>query len=605
MPSSNSSDNPEPQTTRKASKRAYACVHCKSLKVRCEFLADQGICKRCLEGEFECVPRTRKKRKPAPSHEELQERTFEQDRQIAALLAQWDKMRLSGRVRQLVSESGNYFSLSPPFPLNEPTTQTHGKRRALRRKLLQSLISLEGELPGLLRRRLCQDYFWGRYPQLTDILSRYFERVNPYFCLLDPALYSDPSELIWSSPFLFTAMCAVASRYDVAHPELSPQAYAFARNAAATALTDGSIGLDVCQAYMLLAVYPPPHKRWADERTWVFMGISIRMAIELKLDQPPQSIHDTRQCLNRTRTWLHCFCGDAFYAIQQGKLPMLSLDDYLARNSAEWYRLSDVPYDIYLCACIRILLRAAEWRVHRYENENDLVPFCLKADAEICAITDFWTTVFVQVRGVQPPNSVHVFRATNLQLVAAYIRLAILGDAFQHAPKETITADAEILHRALASAREVIDIALEQSRVGPHFPNTMDSHWLFLSFATAFLINLLRPRFEHLLFSETRQEILRLAKEVIAATEQVAVNAKHAPALYSRFLSSLLKNRDAFYVEGRDPRPPDVFEWSNVAPSTPIETGVDELLFQRDFTLDYFLQSINWQESNWEQPYYM
>jgi hypothetical protein len=46
------------------------------------------------------------------------------------------------------------------------------------------------------------------------------------------------------------------------------QAHAFARDAAAMALIDGSTGVDICQAYLILAVYPMPKKKFADDRSW-------------------------------------------------------------------------------------------------------------------------------------------------------------------------------------------------------------------------------------------------------------------------------------------------------------------------------------------------
>lgn len=96
------------------------------------------------------------------------------------------------------------------------------------------------------------------------------------------------------------------------------------------------------------------------------------MAIELELNQPPPPTYDEREALNRTRTWLNCYCVDGSHATQYGKLPMLSLDDYLARNSREWYRSSpmNTPYDIHLCAYVQILMQLAHWREYM-KHEGD------------------------------------------------------------------------------------------------------------------------------------------------------------------------------------------------------------------------------------------
>jgi transcriptional regulatory protein LEU3 len=96
----------------------------------------------------------------------------------------------------------------------------------------------------------------------------------------------------------------------------------------------------------------------------VSLGRTNRMAIELELDQPPPPDCDERQALNRTRTWLNCYCVDGSHAIQFGKMPMLRLDGYLARTSQDWYRssLMNIAYDIHLCAYVQMIVIMARWR---------------------------------------------------------------------------------------------------------------------------------------------------------------------------------------------------------------------------------------------------
>lgn len=53
----------------------------------------------------------------------------------------------------------------------------------------------------------------------------------------------------------------------------------FARDAAGKALVDGSISIDVCQAYLLMAVYPRPGKKWDKDRSWMLMGVAIRFVL--------------------------------------------------------------------------------------------------------------------------------------------------------------------------------------------------------------------------------------------------------------------------------------------------------------------------------------
>lgn len=88
------------------------------------------------------------------------------------------------------------------------------------------------------------------------------------------------------------------------------------------------------------------------------------MAIELGLNQPPPPTCNERERLNRTRTWLNCYCVDASHAIQFGKIPMLNLNDHAARTSRDWYKSSpmNMPFDVHLCGYVQILILMAEWR---------------------------------------------------------------------------------------------------------------------------------------------------------------------------------------------------------------------------------------------------
>ncbi|CCM03291.1 uncharacterized protein FIBRA_05419 [Fibroporia radiculosa] len=103
-----------------------ACTHCKFLKarpfsfsirslrliaptppnqIRCEFIPEENICVRCKSGGHDCVSQGRKKRKAAPTHEDLQERSYSQDLQIQSLLRQLDEIRAHSRTRYWISQA--------------------------------------------------------------------------------------------------------------------------------------------------------------------------------------------------------------------------------------------------------------------------------------------------------------------------------------------------------------------------------------------------------------------------------------------------------------------------------------------------------------------
>ena len=59
----------------------------------------------------------------------------------------------------------------------------------------------------------------------------------------------------------------------------------FAKHAAATALIDGWKSVELCQAYILMAVYAVPARRWEEDRSWLYIGLAIRLATDLNLHQ--------------------------------------------------------------------------------------------------------------------------------------------------------------------------------------------------------------------------------------------------------------------------------------------------------------------------------
>lgn len=50
----------------------------------------------------------------------------------------------------------------------------------------------------------------------------------------------------------------------------------FARDCAGKGLVEGIRSVEVCQAYLIMAMYPEPKKKWAEDRSWLLMGVAIR-----------------------------------------------------------------------------------------------------------------------------------------------------------------------------------------------------------------------------------------------------------------------------------------------------------------------------------------
>ena len=70
-------------------------------------------------------------------------------------------------------------------------------------------------------------------------------------------------------------VCAIASRFFTERPIYATMMQ-YAQLAAGTALISGNKNVEMCQAYLLLSVYPLPARKWEDQRTWLYLGLAVR-----------------------------------------------------------------------------------------------------------------------------------------------------------------------------------------------------------------------------------------------------------------------------------------------------------------------------------------
>ncbi|KAG6818171.1 hypothetical protein H0H87_000076 [Tephrocybe sp. NHM501043] len=246
-------------------------------KVKCEFKRGESSCRRCQTGGHQCLARSRKKRKAAPTHEDLQAKAHYQDLQIQQLLLEFDKLKADNRIRESMTRAQ---SIRPPdIKKSLMLRRWSSTARTPEESIKQNFLPRTGNQtsnetlspPDIVT--YCELYA----EEIVYLFKMFFDRVNPFFSILDPELHT-PENLIWTCPFLFTVICAVASRYYEEKPTMYMMAMEFARDAAGRALIDGSKSVDVCQAYLLMSVYPVPKKKWAEDRSWLLMGVAIRYA---------------------------------------------------------------------------------------------------------------------------------------------------------------------------------------------------------------------------------------------------------------------------------------------------------------------------------------
>ncbi|KAL0566819.1 hypothetical protein V5O48_015183 [Marasmius crinis-equi] len=409
-----------------------------------------------------------------------------------------------------------------------------------------------------------------------DDVERLFEifytRVNPFLSMLDPAIHT-PSSTFARCPFLFTVICAVSSRYYAEKSEIYPIAMHFAKHSAANALVDGWKSVELCQAYFLMSIYAVPARRWEEDRSWLYTGLAIRIATDLNLHTlpttKPHNEKQEREMLNRTRVWMMCFNLDRSTATQFGK-PSTIKEDYIVRNSDDWYKKSqyNLDYDVHLCAHTALLKIVARFHEEIFSDPSspsglnkdvDFRTVTLKHDGYLIQFEEQWSQRFKEQ--LKPDDPGAAIRCSLLPFLVTYSRLVMFSFGFQQAFQRGLRSGDEIfLQKCLESAKGVITCMVDSLAPSGYMRYAPDGHFVFTAFASAFLLKLLRPEFSNFLPKEEGSEIYQLIGRLIQtlSSPNLAIDDRHTPKLYARFLAGLLSHhrRDGATVGRLQPQPP-------------------------------------------------
>lgn len=391
--------------------------------------------------------------------------------------------------------------------------------------------------------------------EAESLFQIYFDNINLSVSLLDPVLYT-PHTTFYRSPFLFTVICAISSRFYFQRPELYSQLMHYALQAAGWALINGAKNVEMCAAYILLSLYPEPKKKWEDQRGWLFLGLAIRAATDLNLNLPITakftSESHAREMLNRTRIWLNCFNLDRSTGSQHGKPPIICINDYMAKNSENWWKSS--PYnmknfDIHICAYNAELQVMGKFLAQIHSNSNtptgfskDAERIATETDEELKQLQSKWSATLKEADVNDPQGS---FRTGLLTLAYPYARLIALSYGFQHAFGKGTTTENPFLTRCMEAAFDVVvpvleDLCRPSQRI--YLRHGPEAQSVFITFASAFLVKLLQPKFSSFLSLQKRHEIRQLVQRVVdlLGSNEIAIDDRHGPKLYSKFLRNLL-----------------------------------------------------------------
>ncbi|EJD43975.1 hypothetical protein AURDEDRAFT_185270 [Auricularia subglabra TFB-10046 SS5] len=395
------------------------------------------------------------------------------------------------------------------------------------------------------------DYGIVTLDEVDALFEIFYKRVNPALSILDEQLHT-PVAVRKRCPFLFTVVCAAASRYYLKRPELYPMLMHFAKKQAASSLIDGWKSVELCQAYFIMGDYAPSARRWEEDRSYLYKGLAIRIAMDLNLHQPsrakPVDEMHAREILNCTRTWLICFNIDRSASTQFGKCATLPSEDPVVRASKEWYQSSPYnhPYDVHLCAYVQLLRLMTQFHDIVQDkgamtmNKNiDYLSVARIYDDQLTAFKEEWTERFRQTSDPKDPAA--VYRVHLMPVIVNYCKLVMYSFGFQHAFEKGLARGDPFFLRCWNAATSVVRGMSDVLGPTGFLRYTAECHFVFGTFASGFLFKLLRPEFAAMVDADQKKSILSLVTRLADVLERNAIDDTHAPRLYARFLYSLVR----------------------------------------------------------------
>ncbi|KAJ7073939.1 fungal-specific transcription factor domain-containing protein [Mycena amicta] len=404
--------------------------------------------------------------------------------------------------------------------------------------------------------------------EVVALFKIYFEHVNMHCNLLDSNFHT-PSLVCSRSPFLLTTICAIASKFYDRNPELHNQLTEMAKKLAFSVPARGYKSLEIVQAYLLLALYGcGAVERYEQDKTWLLLGMGIRMATDLNLHRKTAVASDEtedgrardNEVHNRERTWLLCFCLDRSFSAQMGK-PYSIREDFVIRNAQQWARSPlAIGTDAGLAGYAelqRIMSRSLDMLYSGTDSGSGLLEnsdslLMIKTfEAQVNSWRQHWMdTVFNEEITSQPWFE---YRQYISQFYYHYAMLVLNSFGLQNAMERESLNIGHFFIRCHSSATSCAILVRDQLGPRGYMRYSPDSHFVQTSYAVLSLLKLIRPEFQAFLEHET--ETIALVKEVADVLERIAANPLHTPALYSKFLKALTSVRLEAPTPGGESKP--------------------------------------------------
>ncbi|QRW10677.1 Fungal specific transcription factor domain [Ceratobasidium sp. AG-Ba] len=395
--------------------------------------------------------------------------------------------------------------------------------------VLRALINERSRLPDILLDKIVG-------PQEANRLFKSFmDNWNHGLGLLDPRLHS-PRTVLQRCPLLFTVVLAIASRDYQDRPDLHAHLMQHAKLSAAAALTDGWKSADTVQALLLMASYPPPVARYTEDRTSLYIGMAVRMALDRNLDRASgvqwRTPEEKAELDNHIRTWRACVLLDRSSAVKFGRNP--SIRDIGSLSYAPTGRDAQTIFEIRIFGVVNHFLYIAK----SGHMANDYLARIRDANADIDGISD-------EIRHtpqLEPNTEYGAFSMQLLNLTMDYALMVINSFAFTKELESGNTTGGIYLGECMKLATSSVARVLDRLVLFRQFKYSPDAWFEYASFSAAFLIKLMRPQFANYV---DRPRIAGLIKRLVDMYRSPAVALRtdnHLPRLMSQFLENAARN---------------------------------------------------------------
>ncbi|GAB1527390.1 hypothetical protein RhiTH_010565 [Rhizoctonia solani] len=411
--------------------------------------------------------------------------------------------------------------------------------------------------------------------EVEHLFSIFHDKLNVSIALLDPTIHT-----AWNvktcSPFLFTVICGVASRYWAERPAMHATLMQHVKSAAVAAITENQKTLEVCQAYLLLSIYQQPTKDWPEDRAWLYLG-------------------------------------DQELTTMFGR-PSAIPENYIFSHSLEWLRSS--PYnrllDLHLCDYNKLLHVVAKYAGNIYSNVESTTGFNWNTDfASIALAFDEEIMHFMEgiryshASSLEPSPPSYQYWLGQMSLAIKYYHLMMHSLALERSYKATSVISAALLAPAIDAASEILHTMNESLQRYEYYRHSPDKAWLWSVYAAMFLIKFIKPRSTKLLHCTLtglqRERAILLIETLIRNLRTNAVDGRHIPALYAQYLSHLLDKTAVSDAREMEQPNPDIRvsvgldnQWPGFSTDNPIfeaghESFWDNLLLPGIWGISVFL----------------